>query len=330
MAPATVPEIQRTNLMSVALQLKTYGINDLVHFHFMDAPPRQALIDAITDLYVLGALDRNGKVTALGQKMARFPLDPPLSKLLITSADLGCSEEILTIVSVLSAQYNNVFFRPRKRRREADLQKTMFDCAEGDLCTLLAVYQKWEDAGRSPSWCQLNFVQAKTMASARQVREQLHDMMTQRLIRLESCNGDVEKVRQAICAGMILNVAVKSALGNNYSLIMKGQSAVLHPSSNQFQARPQWVVYSELIHTTNKFMRNITVVDPRWLIDHFCKLLQQNASGALALHEPASANGAVKPDASIIADLEDRVRRTLAQHLVWYDSTGRLRLLGIV
>lgn len=74
----------------------------------------------------------------------------------------------------------------------------------------------------------------------------------------------------------------------------------------------------------------ITVVDPRWLIDHFCKLLQQNASGALALHEPASANGAVKPDASIIADLEDRVRRTLAQHLVWYDSTGRLRLLGIV
>lgn len=69
MAPATVPEIQRTNLMSVALQLKTYGINDLVHFHFMDAPPRQALIDAITDLYVLGALDRNGKVTALGQKV---------------------------------------------------------------------------------------------------------------------------------------------------------------------------------------------------------------------------------------------------------------------
>lgn len=83
-------------------------------------------------------------------------------------------------------------------------------------------------------------------------------MMTQRLIRLESCNGDLDKVRRAICAGMFLNVAVKSVLGNNYSLVMKGQSAVLHPSSNQFQSRPTWVVYSELIHTTNKFMRNVS------------------------------------------------------------------------
>lgn len=69
MAPVTVPEIQRSNLMSVTLQLKAYGINNLVRFPFMDAPPREALVDAITDLYVLGALDRHGKITNLGEKV---------------------------------------------------------------------------------------------------------------------------------------------------------------------------------------------------------------------------------------------------------------------
>ncbi|KAH7724428.1 Helicase-associated domain containing protein [Aphelenchoides avenae] len=318
MDSVTVPEIQRTNLISVALQLKTYGINDLTRFRFMDPPPHRALVDAITDLYILGALDQNGCVTSLGKKMSRFPLDPPLAKLLIASAEHRCSDEILTIVSILSAQYNNVFFRPRKRREEADLRKAQFDSGAGDLLALLEVYKQWKDHDYSRDWCQANYVQHKTMDSARQVRQQLHDMMVQRKLRVISCNDDLRKVQRAICAGMFFNAAVKSSMGQGYTLITKGQSAVLHPSSNLFNDTPEWVIYSELIQTKQKFIRNVTLVKPRWLTDHFIRLYAQSSGDGLAGSSSnaarASHAAAVQPDAQIIDELVMRLRRTLTQY----------------
>lgn len=104
MLPSSVPEIQRTNLGLTVLTLKAMGINDLLGFDFMDAPPAATLVSALEQLYNLGALDEEGLLTRLGRKMAEFPLDPPVSKMLIASVDLGCSEEILTIVGMLSAQ----------------------------------------------------------------------------------------------------------------------------------------------------------------------------------------------------------------------------------
>ena len=104
MLPFPVPEIQRTNLATVVLQLKAMGINDLLGFDFMDPPQTQTLVSALHSLYVLGALDDEGLLTRLGRKMAEFPLEPQLSKVLLTSVDLGCSEEVLTVVSMLSVQ----------------------------------------------------------------------------------------------------------------------------------------------------------------------------------------------------------------------------------
>ena len=94
MLPSSIPEIQRTNLGNVVLSLKAMGINDLVNFDFMDPPPVQTLMGAMELLYHLGALDEEGLLTRIGRKMAEYPLDPQLSKMLILSVDLGCSEEV--------------------------------------------------------------------------------------------------------------------------------------------------------------------------------------------------------------------------------------------
>ena len=91
MLPTSVPEIQRANLSNTVLELKAMGINDLINFDFMDPPPVQTLIAALEQLYYLSALDDEGLLTKLGRKMAEFPLEPPLSKMLLTSIDLGCS-----------------------------------------------------------------------------------------------------------------------------------------------------------------------------------------------------------------------------------------------
>ena len=124
------------------LTMKAMGINDLLSFDFMDLPSPQALISAMEQLYNLGALDEEGLLTKLGQKMAEFPLEPPLSKMLLASVDLGCSDEILTIIAMI--QTGNLFYRPREKQAQADQKKAKFFQPKGDHLTLLVVYKAWK------------------------------------------------------------------------------------------------------------------------------------------------------------------------------------------
>ena len=159
MLPMDIPEIQRTNLGNVVLQLKAMGINDLNAFDFMDPPPPQTVIVALQSLYALGALDDEGMLTTLGRKMAEFPLEPHLSKILLVSCEIGCSDEILTIVAMLSVE--SVFYRPREKQAQADQKKARFHQPEGDHMTLLAVYQGWEASKFSSPWCFDNYIQGE-------------------------------------------------------------------------------------------------------------------------------------------------------------------------
>ena len=161
MLSTNIPEIQRTNLGNVVLQLKAMGINDLLGFDFMDPPPIATLVGAMESLHALGALDDEGLLTRIGRKMAEFPLEPNLSKMLLLSVDLGCSDEILSITALLSV--DNPFFRPKDKQAQADMKKAKFHQAEGDHITLLSVYKAWEAAKFSNPWCFENFIQARSM-----------------------------------------------------------------------------------------------------------------------------------------------------------------------
>ncbi len=118
MLQTTVPEIQRTNLANVVLLLKSLNVQDVGDFDFMDPPPAENIAAASYQLWILGALDDNGGLTQLGRRMAEFPLDPSLAKMLLVGEEMRCSEEVLTVVSMLSVP--SVFFRPPDRAEEAD------------------------------------------------------------------------------------------------------------------------------------------------------------------------------------------------------------------
>src|SRR5260370_6187236 len=133
MLPNSIPDIQRTNLAHTILMLKAMGINDLLSFDFMDPPPAQTMLTALEALYALSALDDEGLLTRLGRKMADFPLAPPLPKCIIASVELGCSEEILSVVAMLSVQ--SVFYRPKEKQAQADSTKAKFHQPEGDYLT---------------------------------------------------------------------------------------------------------------------------------------------------------------------------------------------------
>uniref|UniRef100_A0A673B4T1 RNA helicase n=1 Tax=Sphaeramia orbicularis TaxID=375764 RepID=A0A673B4T1_9TELE len=160
------PEIQRTNLASTVLLLKATGINDLLAFDFMDAPPVETMITAMEQLHTLGALDNEGLLTRLGRRMAEFHLEPMLCKILIMSIHLACSEEMLTIVSLLS-----------DKQAHADQKKAKFFQSQGDHFTLLAVYNSWKDNKYSDPWCFENFIQACSLKRAPDICKQMLNIM---------------------------------------------------------------------------------------------------------------------------------------------------------
>jgi len=264
MLPTNIPEIQRTNLGTTVLTLKAMGINDLLHFDFMDPPPVQTLIAAMEQLYALSALDDEGMLSRLGRKMAEFPLEPPLSKMLIASVDMGCSDEILTVVAMLSVQ--NVFYRPKDKQATADQKKAKFFQPEGDHLTLLAVYEAWKAAKFSNPWCYENFIQARSMRRAQDVRKQLLQIMDRYKLNVVSAGKNFNKIRKAICSGFFSHAAKKDPQ-EGYKTLVEGQPVYIHPSSALFQRNPDFVIYHELVLTTKEYMREVTSIEPKWLTE---------------------------------------------------------------
>lgn len=264
MLPTSIPEIQRTNLSMTVLTLKAMGINDLLGFDFMDPPPAATLVTALEQLYNLGALDEEGLLTKLGRKMAEFPLEPPMSKVLIASVDLGCSEEILTILAMLSAQ--NIFFRPKEKQAQADQKKAKFFQPEGDHLTLLAVYEQWKANKFSVPWCKEMFVQDRSLKRAQDVRKQLLAIMDRYKLELVTAGRSYIRVCKAIASGFFFHAARKDPQ-EGYKTIVEHQPVFIHPSSSIFQQQPDWVIYHELILTTKEYMREVLAIDPKWLVE---------------------------------------------------------------
>ena len=263
MLPSPVPEIQRTNLGNVVLNMKAMGITDLLSFDFMDPPPAETLLTALRMLHALGALGSEGLLTRLGRKMAEFPLEPQLSKILIKSVELTCSKEVLTVVSMLSI--DNVFYRPKEKQAAADQKKARFFQPEGDHIMLLAVYDAWEKNKCSAQWCHDNYIQQRVMKRAQDIRKQLVGIMDRYHFNILSAGKDYKKVCQAIVSGYFTNCA-KRHPQEGYRTMVEGQPVYLHPSSALFNKNPEWVVYHELVMTTKEYMRNVMIVDAKWLL----------------------------------------------------------------
>ncbi|XP_025907984.1 pre-mRNA-splicing factor ATP-dependent RNA helicase DHX16, partial [Nothoprocta perdicaria] len=191
----TVPEIQRANLGALVLLLKSLGINDLVHFDFLDPPPHETLVLALEQLYALGALNHLGELTTLGRRMAELPVEPMLAKMILASEQYGCTEEVLSVAAMLSVN-NAVFYRPKDKAVHADNARMNFHVPGGDHLVLLNVYSQWVESGYSVQWCYENFVQLRSLRRARAVREQLQGLMERVELLPSSCQGDLRQVRK--------------------------------------------------------------------------------------------------------------------------------------
>jgi len=263
----SVPEIQRTNLSNIVLLLKSLGIKNLLDFDFMDPPPQENIMNSLYQLWVLGALDNTGDLTATGRRMVEFPLDPPLSKLLLFAHENAqCSTEVLIIVSMLSVP--SVFFRPKDRVEESDAAREKFFVPESDHLTLLNVYLRAKQYKFDSEWCSKHFIHSKGIRKAREVHSQLLDLMNQQKLKPRSSGGSWDAIRKSICSAYFYNSSKIKGIGE-YVNMLSGIPSALHPSSALFGLgyTPDYVCYHELISTSKEYMSCVTAVEGEWLAE---------------------------------------------------------------
>ncbi|KAI0464679.1 hypothetical protein LJB42_002299 [Komagataella kurtzmanii] len=267
MLPNSIPEIQRQNLAHTILMLKAMGVQDLIGFEFMDPPPLKTMLSALEELYNLEALTEDGDLTELGRRMADFPMDPGLAKVLIKSIEFGCSEEMLSIVSMLSVQ--SIFYRPTgELRKKADEKRVRFNHPHGDHMTMLNVYEKWVRNGSSKEWCKDNFIHYRSLLRVRDVRTQLKKIMNKYGSEMRSCGQNSNLIRVNLCCGFFKNTAKKDSETSCYKTLLENTTVYLHPSSSLFgKSSPEYVIYHTLLLTTKEYMHCVSVIEPTWLVE---------------------------------------------------------------
>ena len=281
---STAPEIQRTNLNSVVLLLKSLGIDDLLDFDFMDPPPEGTLIGALNNLYALGALNDRGELTKIGRQMAEFPTDPMFAKAILAADKHQCVEEVLSIIAMLG-ESSSLFYRPKDKKIHADSARARFTVKDGgDHFTLLNIWNQWVDTDFSSVWTRENFLQEKSLKRARDVRDQLAKLCDRVEVTITSAGAnDIPRISKALVAGFFANAARLSKGGDSYRTVKNGSTVWLHPSSTLAvesarggdgkaggsggggAGKPKWVMYFELVLTSKEFMRSCMPVQPEWL-----------------------------------------------------------------
>ena len=199
--------------------------------------------------------------------MSALPLEPELAKLLLCSPDFSCTQEILTIVALLSSP--NIFMRPREAAAAADASKAQFAHPDGDHATLLNAYYSFVEAGSNRDWAYENFINFRSITSAVHVRNQLERILD----RLEVPRSSMDysdpdysrNIRRCLSAGGFMQVAHLQRAGH-YLTVKDHQVVHLRPSS-VLEGKPAFVLFGEFVQTTRNYIRTCTTIEAEWLLE---------------------------------------------------------------
>ncbi|XP_054723593.1 ATP-dependent RNA helicase DHX33-like isoform X2 [Uloborus diversus] len=209
----SVPEILRCCLSNAILQMVAVGIHNICEFDFIDKPSEDHISASIEQLKLLEAVNRikwetigSLELTECGNKMVKFPLDPVFSKMIITSSAYRCTDEILTIISLLSVE--SIFYTSSEKREQFSEVRKKFETSDGDHIMLLNVYKAFRNVKENPAWCKENFVNSRNMKKALRIRKQLSEICEKIGIKPCSSGGDTLRIKKCLTSGLFMNAAV--------------------------------------------------------------------------------------------------------------------------
>lgn len=272
----TVPEIQRSNLAPLVLQLKALGIDNVVRFDFLTPPPAMLLVRAFELLYALNAVDSYAKLTQpLGSRIAELSLPPMMAKTLLIAPKYACLPEILSIAAMTSLQ-GSVWFHHDGAQKAMEMSRRKFAAEEGDHLTLLNVYQAFVTKGKKQaSWCHQNHLNAKSMARAVSIRSQLARYLQRFGIALPdstlppavSTADKGTQIRKCLTSGFFANAA-KMQPDGTFRSVSGGVTLHAHPTSLMFNRKAEYVIFDEVVELREKvYIRDVTSIEKGWLME---------------------------------------------------------------
>lgn len=315
----TEPEILRTSLASVILQMSALGLGEVAKFPFLDPPNSRAVRDGMQLLAEIGALDPEGNITSLGRRLARLPIDPRLGRMLIEADRLGCASEVLVVVAALSIQ--DVRERPVEYQAQSDQAHARFADRSSDFLTYLNMWRYLGVMSRDLSGsafrrlCKSEFFHYLRYREWRDIVAQIRRMCGQMGIEVDriglpsprmiatlqneeqpavaavlefgsgpgAAQGD--EVHRAILSGLLSNVGNWDEVKRNYQGA-RNTRFTIWPGSALRRRTPAWVMAAELVETSRLYARTVASIKPEWIEHYAGSLLKRSYA------EPTWSRGA--------------------------------------
>nr|WP_255698475.1 ATP-dependent RNA helicase HrpA [Halomonas desiderata] len=280
----TDPEIRRTNLASVILSMLSLKLGDIERFPFVDPPDSRFITDGFRLLFELGAVDESNRLTAIGRKLARLPIDPRLARMVLAGAEQGSLRDVLVVVSALAVQ--DPRDRPAEKREAADQAHRRWHDPDSDFVALLNLWQGFEAAreelsgNRLRRWCKeryLNYLRLREWHDTfRQLRQLLREMEievpppepagegeTLDQARQQARRQNAVQLHKALLPGLLSHLGMLTE--NREYLGARNRKFVIHPGSGLAKKAPKWLMAFELVETTRLFARTVARIEPQWI-----------------------------------------------------------------
>ena len=263
----TQPEIQRTNLAAVILQMAALGLGDIEAFPFLDPPDLRFIRDGYKLLHELGAVGEQQRLTRLGRQIARLPVDPRLARMILAASERQCLSEVLIIVAAL--EVIDPRERPMDQAKAADEKHALFKHAKSDFLSYLNLWNAYREQSHHLSqnklrkWCRQHFLSFLRMREWIDVHRQLKVQVTGMGMRCNEAKADYRSIHCALLTGLLGNLAFQVDAGEYAGA--RNLKFTLFPGSGLVKNKPKWLVASELVETGRRYLRTAAYIDPAWV-----------------------------------------------------------------
>ena len=274
----TDPEILRTNLAAVILQMLHLRLGEIDQFPFIEPPDGKAISDGFNLLQELSAVNRENQLTPMGRQLARLPIDPRLGRMLLEGARQGSLQEVLIIASVLSVQDPRE--RPPERQQAADQAHAQWKDADSDFAALVNLWRGFEEqrqelgASALRNWCRKQFLNYLRLREWRDAHRQLGLICRDLQLQVNKDPADYPKFHKAVLSGLLSQIGQKTEDGDY--LGARQRRFWVHPSSGMGRKKPQWLMTAELVETTKLYARMVAKIEPDWIEPLAGHLIKKN------------------------------------------------------
>lgn len=291
----TDPEILRSSLAAVILRMKSLKIGDVENFPFIQPPLPRMIADGYQLLAELGAVDDNNALTAIGWRLAKFPIDPKIARIIMAAKQENCLSELLIIASALSLQ--DPRDRPFERQEAADRAHEPFRDERSDFLGFLKLWSFFDELLKHKksnkkliAQCQEHFISHRRMREWREIHGQLHTLVMELGLRPNQVPASYDEIHRALLAGLLGNIGFKSESEGEY-LGARGIKFSIFPGSTLKKTRPKWIVSAELTETAKLYARCVATIDPSWLEQVAGKLCKKHYFDPHWEKQPAQVAG---------------------------------------